>query len=250
MNVVIYGAAGSIGSAVAQAFARRGATVHLTGRTRETLEALAKTVEQAGGTAEVAVLDAFDETAVEAHAERIGHIDVSLNLVPRGDVQGIALTNMSAADLTRAITAGITTNFITARAAARRMVAQGSGVIIALNSGSAHGSPMMGSTGPADAAIDILVRNLAVEIGPHGVRVLGIWVAGIPETLTVEKLSAVNAGIDETALPGILAHLDQLRITRRSPRLPDIAETIVFLASEHARGMTGTFVNATAMFTS
>jgi NAD(P)-dependent dehydrogenase (short-subunit alcohol dehydrogenase family) len=250
MNVVIYGAGGSIGSAVARVFARQGATVHLTGRTRETLDAVAKTIEQAGGKARVAVVDALDEQAVEAHAEAVGRIDVSLNLVPRGDVQGIPLTDMTTADLTRAVSNGITTNFITARAAARRMVAQGSGVILALNSGSAHNSPMMGSTGPADAAIDTLVRNLAMEIGPHGVRVLGVWVAGIPETLTLEKLSAVNAGIDEAALPGIHQNLDQMRILRRSPRLPDIAETIAFLASDHAKGMTGTFVNVTGMFTS
>ena len=43
------------------------------------------------------------------------------------------------------------------------MVARGSGVILALNSGSAHNSPMMGSTGPADAALDTFVRNLALE---------------------------------------------------------------------------------------
>jgi NAD(P)-dependent dehydrogenase (short-subunit alcohol dehydrogenase family) len=250
MNVVIYGAAGSIGSAVAQVFARNGATVHLTGRTRETLDAVAGRIAEAGGKAEVAVVDALDEAAVEAHADTVGQIDVSLNLVPRGDVQGIPLVDMTTADLARAVTTGITTNFITARAAARRMAAQGSGVILALNSGSANGSPMMGSTGPADAAIDTFVRNLAVEVGPHGVRVLGLWVAGIPETLTLEKLSAVNASIDEAALPGIHQSLDQLRILKRSPRLPEIAETIVFLASDHARGMTGTFVNVTGMFTS
>jgi NAD(P)-dependent dehydrogenase (short-subunit alcohol dehydrogenase family) len=43
-------------------------------------------------------------------------------------------------------------------------------VILALDSGSAHGSPMMGGTGPADAAIDTLIRNLVTELGPYGVR--------------------------------------------------------------------------------
>ena len=79
------------------------------------------------------------------------------------------------------------------RAAAKIMVAQGSGVIIVLNSGSGHaGSPMMGGTGPADAAMDALCRNLAYETGPSGVRVVGVWVAGIPETLTPEKLSGLG----------------------------------------------------------
>ncbi|MFG2044688.1 SDR family NAD(P)-dependent oxidoreductase [Dactylosporangium sp. NPDC048998] len=250
MNVIIYGAAGGIGGAVAEAFARQGATVHLTGRTAATLEALAARIREQGGKAEAAVVDAFDEEAVEAHAASVGRIDVSLNLVPRGDVQGIPLVDMSVADLTRAVTAGLTTNFITARAAARRMVEQGEGLILALDSGSAHGSPMMGSTGPADAALDTFVRNLAMEVGPRGVRVMGVWVAGIPETLTLEKLRAVNAGIDADALSGIHANLDGLRMLRRSPRLPDIAEMIALLASPAARGMTGTWVNATGMFTS
>ncbi|WP_238007428.1 SDR family oxidoreductase [Dactylosporangium sp. AC04546] len=248
-NVVIYGAAGSIGSAVAGVFARQGDLVHLTGRTRETLEAAAEAIRADGGKAEVAVVDAYDEAAVEAHADSVGRIDVSLNLVPRGDVQGTPLVDMSVADFTRAVTNGATTNFITARAAAKRMAAQGGGVIIALNSGSSHGSPMMGSTGPTDAAIDTFVRNLAQEVGPQGVRVLGVWVAGIPETLTVEKLSAVNPAIDAAAVEGILAGLAQMRMLRRSPRLPEIAETIAFLASPHAAGMTGTFVNVTGMFT-
>jgi NAD(P)-dependent dehydrogenase (short-subunit alcohol dehydrogenase family) len=250
VNVIIYGAAGGIGSAVAEAFARQGSTVHLTGRTAATLEALATRIRDQGGKAETAVVDALDEAAVEAHAASVGTIDVSLNLVPRGDVQGIPLIDMDVEDLTRAVHRGLATNFITARAAARRMVAQGSGLILALDSGSAHGSPMMGSTGPADAATDTFIRNLAQELGPHGVRAMGIWVAGILETLTIAKLRQVNAGIDEGMLAGIHANLDGLRILRRSPGLGEVAETIVFLASPAARGLTGTWVNATGMFTS
>jgi len=57
-NTIIYGAAGSIGSAVARTFAREGATVHLVGRTRGSLQALADEIAASGGAAEVAVLDA------------------------------------------------------------------------------------------------------------------------------------------------------------------------------------------------
>jgi NAD(P)-dependent dehydrogenase (short-subunit alcohol dehydrogenase family) len=145
----------------------------------------------------------------------------------------------------------VTANFVTAKAAARHMTAQGSGVILALNSGSAHGSPMMGGTGLADAATDTLIRNLALELGPSGVRAAGVWVAGIPETLTVEKLSAVNANLDAAAVEGILAHLAALRMTKRSPRLDEIADTITFLASGRAAGITGTWLNVTGgMFAS
>ena len=69
--------------------------------------------------------------------------------VTRGDVQGQPLLDISMADLTRPVTNGLRANAITARAAARHMVGQGSGVILHLTSGSSAGlAPMMGGTGP------------------------------------------------------------------------------------------------------
>ncbi len=251
-NAIIYGAGGAIGGAVARTFAREGARVFLAGRTRENLDMVAKDITGAGGSAKVAVLDALDERAVDEHARAVaseaGSIDISLNLITRGDVQGIPLVEMTTADFTRPITTGITTNFLTAKAAARQMIQQGSGVILALDSGSAIGSPMMGGTGPADAAIDTLVRNLAAEAGPHGVRVLGIWTAGIPETLSPAKLAAVNSDMtmDDAAFQGLLDHLAQMRMLRRSPTLAQVAATAAFLASDRAGAITGTFINVTS----
>jgi NAD(P)-dependent dehydrogenase (short-subunit alcohol dehydrogenase family) len=249
-NAVIYGG-GSIGGAVAREFAREGARVFLVGRTRESLEAVATDIEVAGGSAEVAVVDALDERAVDAHAQDIvsqaGSIDVSFNLVSRGDVQGIPLVDMTTEDLLRAVVNGLRANFITARAAARHMIAQGSGVILALDSGSATLSPMMGSTGPADAATDTFIRNLAAEVGPQGVRVVGIWTAGLPETFSKEKLAAVDSKFrDEAAFQGLIDSLNQMRMTRRSPRLAEVVATAAFLASEKAGAITGTFVNVTS----
>jgi NAD(P)-dependent dehydrogenase (short-subunit alcohol dehydrogenase family) len=255
-NAVIYGAGGAIGGAAARTFAREGARVFLAGRTRDPLDQVAKDIAAAGGQAEIAVLDALDELAVDQHARAVadqaGSIDVSFNLVSRGDVQGTALAEMAVADFVGPIVTGITANFITARAAARHMIAQGSGVILALDSGSAHASPMMGGTGPADAALDTLVRNLALEAGPHGVRVLGIWAAGIPDALSPEKIAATSAGppLDETAFQAVLVRLDSMRMTGRSPGLAEIAATAAFLASDRAAAITGTFVNATGMFPS
>ncbi|CAA9459090.1 MAG: 3-oxoacyl-[acyl-carrier protein] reductase [uncultured Rubrobacteraceae bacterium] len=250
-NAVIYGAGGSIGGAVAKEFAREGARVFLAGRTRDPLEAVAADISSAGGSAEVTVLDALDEEAVDEHARAMvsegGSIDVSFNLITRGDVQGIPLIEMATDDLLHAVVNGLRSNFITARAAARHMVDQGSGVILVLDSGSANGSPMMGSTGPADAATDILVRNLAAEIGPRGVRVVGIWTAGLPETFSKEKVAAVDSRFqDEAAFQGLIESLDQMRMTRRSPRLKEVAATAAFLASAKAAAITGTFVNVTS----
>jgi NAD(P)-dependent dehydrogenase (short-subunit alcohol dehydrogenase family) len=250
-NAVIYGAGGSIGGAAAREFAREGARVFLAGRTREKLERVARDIGADGGSAEVAVVDALDERAVDEHARDVvsqaGSIDVSFNLITRGDVQGIPLVDMATDDLLRAVVNGLRTNFMTARAAARHMVEKGSGVILALDSGSANGSPMMGSTGPADAATDTFIRNLAAEIGPRGVRVVGIWTAGLPETLSPESLAAVDSKFrDEAAFEGLIENLDQMRMTRRSPGLAEVAATAAFLASDKAGAITGTFVNVTS----
>src|SRR5947199_9557840 len=85
-NVVIYGGGGSIGSAVAEAFAREGARVHLVGRTLERLESAAGRIRAIGGAAETAVVDALDADAVEAHVRAVAHDfgspDVASNLCP------------------------------------------------------------------------------------------------------------------------------------------------------------------------
>jgi 3-oxoacyl-[acyl-carrier protein] reductase len=97
-NAVIYGGGGAIGGAVARAFAREGARVHLAGRTQAKLEEVARQIRAAGGVAQTARVDALDETAVDEHADAVaaaaGGIDVSFNLISHGDVQGTPMAEM------------------------------------------------------------------------------------------------------------------------------------------------------------
>jgi NAD(P)-dependent dehydrogenase (short-subunit alcohol dehydrogenase family) len=248
-TAIIYGAGGGIGGGVARTFAREGATVFLAGRTREPLEKVAAEIAKEGGRAEVAVVDALNERAVDEHAAQVaaqaGRVDVSFNLITRGDSQGTPLVDMETGDFLHAIVTGTTTAFLTARAAARHMVPQGAGVILHLTSGSSRGSaPLMGNTGPADAASEAFHRYLAAEIGPSGVRVAGIHTAGVRETLTREKIAAVSG--DATADPeAILGHIASLAMLRRVPGLQQIADTAAFLASDRAGAITSGIVNAT-----
>jgi len=249
-NAIIYGGGGGIGRAVARTFAREGARVFLVGRTRDTLDAVAEDIRAAGGRADVAVLDALDEKAVDAHVRDVvadaGSVDVSLNLISRGDVQGTPLVNMSTDDLLRAVVTGLQGNFVTARAAARQMAEQGSGVILHLNSASGAGAfPGMGSTGPADAATEAFMRYLAAEMGPQGVRVCGIWTAGVAETLTDAGIAEV-AGEGAASASAALEMISNMSVLRRPPRLADVAEAAAFLASDRAAGITGTMANVTA----
>src|SRR5882762_5959233 len=248
-TAIIYGGGGGIGSGVARTFAREGASVFLVGRTRARLDSVAKDIKAAGGSADVAELDALDERAVDAHAKNVvsktGRVDISFNLIARGDAQGTPLVDMETDDLLRAVVNGLRTNFITARAAARRMIEQRSGVILHLNSASGDGAmPGMGSTGPADAATESFMRYLAAELGPHGVRVCGIWTAGIIETLSKEKMAAVTGG-NAPEPEMVVQMISSMAALRRAPRLADVAEAAAFLASDRAAGITGTMTNVT-----
>jgi NAD(P)-dependent dehydrogenase (short-subunit alcohol dehydrogenase family) len=241
-NAVVYGA-GGLGAGVARTFAREGARVFLAGRTREPLEALAAEIG-----ADATVLDVLDERAVEEHVgdvvSRAGSIDVSFNLTSREDKQGTPVIELSVEDFTRAPHTALTAQFITARAAARRMTEQGAGVILSVTSGTArYPSPGMGNTGPADAVVEQLMRTLAHELGPSGVRVVGIYTAAVAETLTSERIAQVTG--HEVDPQAIIAGVAQGAMLRRAPALAHVADTAAFLASDRAGDITGTIVNVT-----
>ncbi|MGH2944930.1 MAG: SDR family NAD(P)-dependent oxidoreductase [Solirubrobacteraceae bacterium] len=248
-TAIIYGGGGSLGGGVARTFAREGASVFLAGRSREKLERVAAVIATAGGRAEVAVVDAHDENAVDAHADVVaaqaGGIDISFSLVPRGDDQGTALVDMTTERYLHAITTGAKTAFLTARAAARHMAPRGSGVILHLTSGSARGTmPLMGNTGPTDAAAEAFHRYLAAELGPHGVRVAGIHTAAVQGTLTPETVAEVNPEA-AAQLEAMMERLTGMTMLRRRPEVQQIADTAAFLASDRAGAITSGIVNAT-----
>src|SRR5436190_14939427 len=183
-NAVLYGGGGTIGSAVAEAFGREGARVHLAGRTLDRLESVAERIRADGGAAETAVVDALDEGAVDAHADAVaasfGSLDVSFNLISHGDVQGTPLAEMSLEDFERPVITAVRTMFITARAAARQMMRQRSGVILVFGG---YGDPPrnhhIGGLQVAFQAQEALRRNLAAELGPYGIRVVTLQTSGI-----------------------------------------------------------------------
>lgn len=249
-NIVVYGAGGGLGRGVARTFAREGARLFLAGRTLAPLEAVAAQVTGAGGAAEVAQVDALDERAVDEHLRAVvaqaGSVDVSFNLITRGDVQGAPLVEMATADFLAPITTGAATNFITATAAARRMIEQRSGVIMTVTSGSSHGTAAnMGGTGPADSAVESFLRYLAAETGRYGVRVVGLWTAGVPETFSHEDDPSVSRRPHGMTAADIERLIGPMTMLRRAPRLAQVAETAAFLASDRAGAITATITNAT-----
>jgi NAD(P)-dependent dehydrogenase (short-subunit alcohol dehydrogenase family) len=256
-NAVIYGAGGAVGGAVARAFAREGARVFLTGRRLSTVNVVAEQISAEGGAAEADQVDALDEQGVEKHIaavlEKTGKIDVSFNAigipapeVARRGMQGVPLTDLALEAFSLPVTTYTRAHFVTAKAAARRMVGQRSGVILMHTPEPGRlGVPLVGGMGPAWAALESLCRNLSAEVASHGVRVVCLRSTGLPETQTIDVIFGVHAkalGITPKQFQNLL----ESRIhTRRSTTLAQLTDAAVFMASDRASGLTGTVANLT-----
>jgi NAD(P)-dependent dehydrogenase (short-subunit alcohol dehydrogenase family) len=246
-NAIIYGGGGSIGGAVARTFAREGARVFLAGRTLESLEGVADDISSAGGVAETARVDALDEREVDGYvdavAEKAGGIDVSFNLISYQDVQGTPLAEMGLEDFERPIVTAVRSQFLTSRAAARHMLGRGSGVILMFG-GAGGRDPIrdyasggfqvyLGGFQVALGALDVLRRQLAVELGPHGIRVVTLQSGGVPETTREDWREAITQSFVDTSM------------LRRAETLVDVGNVAAFAASDLARTMTATALNIT-----
>ena len=247
---VIYGAGGGIGGAVARAFAREGANVFLTGRHLAPVEAVAKDIVAAGGSAEAAEVDALDEQAVDQHLQSVidkaGRVDISFNAVgiPDTRILGVPLVELDVERFSLPITAYTRSYFVTARLAARRMVANRSGVIMTVTAiPSRTGFPLQGGYGPAQAAKEALTRALSAELAPQGIRVVGLRPNGIPETGTLREAFEIRAKALGVTWEQWQESLASRTHTRRLSTLAELANVAVFMASDQASGMTGTVVN-------
>jgi 3-oxoacyl-[acyl-carrier protein] reductase len=220
---MIYGA-GPIGTAVARAFAGAGARVHLGGRTQSTLDAVAGDLRSGGADVQTHVVDALDPVAVRGHADRVaadaGRIDICFNLIGHGDVHGTPLIDMDVEDFARPIESIVRSNFLTAQAAARHMVRQGSGLILFFGgTGEPPREYLVGGTLVAFDAQETMRRQLAVELGPQGVRTITIVTHGIPETgdpadpaLAGQTLIGRAATYDDVGRVAVLAASDGARM--------------------------------------
>jgi NAD(P)-dependent dehydrogenase (short-subunit alcohol dehydrogenase family) len=249
---VIYGAGGGIGGAVARAFAAEGATVFLTGRDRASVDLVANEIVAGGGSAEAAEVDALDEGAVDAHLrsviEKAGRVDISFNAVgiPNAEILGVPLVDLDLERFARPMSTYTSSYFLTARLAARRMIPNGSGVIMTVTALlSRTGTPLVGGYGPAQAAKEALTRDLSAELAPHGIRVVGLRPQGMPETRTIRDAFEPRARASGMTWEQWQESLANRTHPRRLMTLAEMANVAVFMASDMASGMTGTTVNLT-----
>lgn len=245
-NAVVYGAGGSLGGAVAKALAKAGANLFLTGRTVEPLEKIATEIRAAGGKTNVALVDALDENAITKHLNEVvqqaGTVDISFNATATHVVQNIPLVEMPVNDFINPITNMMRTRFLTAVAAGKIMMQQGSGVILSLTATPGGiGYPYTGGFAPACTAIETFAQNLASELGVYGVRVVNMRSGGSPDSQVFKDAIAQ----DPQAMGNVLNKMKADTMLKKMPSMADIANVAVFLSSEMAAGITGVTVDVT-----
>ncbi len=253
-RAVVFGAGGSIGSAVAKEFAAEGAEVFLAGRTKTNVEEVVAQITAAGGRAYSQVVDATNDAAVSDYiagiVKRVGGLDISFNAV--GPLAAEYGNTRSAVELPieeymLPLTTVVKSQFITARAAARHMVKQGSGVIIFLTGSPARGHvPGATAIGSAFGAIESLTENLAIEVGPSGVRVVCLRTTANVDSRTIQETAEVLAGKMNANKDQMLAGMGDFNFLKSTAKTSDTAKAAVLIASDRARMFTGTVVNATA----
>jgi len=243
-TAIIYGAGGAIGSAVTRAYAREGSTVHLAGRTSQTLERVAEEVREAGATAYVATVDVLDPEALARHTAHVidssGTIDTCFNATSNDDIQGRTLLDMPLSDVMQPVTKSLTAHFNIATAVARHM-ARGTGGVILAMAGGREAIPRLGGSHIAWTALAGLSRQLAADLGPNKIRVVWLLSPGSPSFAPAHGQSARLDDVPEPQTPPGTQGL----LPAHQPTYDEVANIAAFLASDAARTMTATEINLT-----
>jgi NAD(P)-dependent dehydrogenase (short-subunit alcohol dehydrogenase family) len=230
--VLVTGATGGIGAALAANLARGGARVGVAGRELDRARAVVDGIRAAGGVAAVIGLDLTDrasiEAAVAAVVDAYGRIDILVNNAGLG-------TNHDAIDATEAewdelFAVNVRGLFFASQSAARRMLPQGSGRIINMASQAGLvGIPRHAAYSASKAAVIGLTRVLALEWSPHGVTVNAIAPTWVYTPGTADRLD------DPAFLASVLARIPAGRVATTD----EIAAAVIYLASPAAAMVTG-----------
>jgi NAD(P)-dependent dehydrogenase (short-subunit alcohol dehydrogenase family) len=239
-RALVTGAGAGAGRAIALWLARAGCDVAVIDIDRGGAEATAELVRKEGKAALALVANVRVESEVAAMvdetASRLGRLDVAVNNV--GMLAGRharPFLDIDAEYFRDIVEQNLISTALCCRAEGRVMIAQaGGGAIINVSSGeSQRPAPELAPYGAAKAAVNHLTRTLAVELGPHGIRVNAM----APGTMLT---AAVRAALSDDYVEALRASIPLQRMTEPD----DLARTAVYLASDLARDVTGQFVLA------
>lgn len=245
---VVTGANRGIGRAIAVAFAAAGYAVAAAARDPASLDGTVAEAAKAGGTAVPAGCDVRDEDSVAALAGQATELGPVRVVVANAGIAGptAPLHEITLADWRDTVATDLDGVFLTFRAFVPAMIGRRDGSLIAISSMTGK-RPLPGRTPYAAAKMGVigLVRTLATELGPHGIRVNAVcpgYVAG-PR---IDAVLARQAGIRGVSAEAVRDEVTGLTPLRRLTRPEEVAAACVYLASDGAAAITGDDLNVTA----
>ncbi|MFD8224578.1 SDR family NAD(P)-dependent oxidoreductase [Streptomyces massasporeus] len=230
-KALVTGATSGIGRAIAVKLAEAGATVYVTGRRAELGKETVELIEQAGGTGHFVVADVANIDDVRKLAEEVGEVDV---LVNNAGVFPFSTTPEQSLDsYERVFDINVRAAYFLTAALAPAMVTKKKGAIVNVSSVAAQiGTPVGSVYNASKAAMDALTRSWAVEFGAAGVRVNSVAPGPIRTDMAVDTVGEM---FDEFSRSTPLA---------RAGEPEEIAEAVLFLASDKAGYITGAVLTA------
>jgi 3-oxoacyl-[acyl-carrier protein] reductase len=240
--VLVTGAGAGIGREIARWFARAGALVAVNDIRAANADSVVSEIAEDGGKAVAVVADCRDDEQIERMIGDVvavfGGLDIAVNNIGMLNNRPVTpFLEMDGSYWRDIVDQNLTLTALCGRAEAQVMVEQGrGGVIINVSSGeTTRPSPLSSAYGAAKAAINHLTQTMAVELGPHGIRVCAI----APGTTLTEKVREVFT--DEH-----VANVVASTPLRRMVEHDELARLSVFLASDLARCITGQLILADA----
>ena len=232
--VVVTGAAGGIGEGVARRLAAHGARLALIDREAGALAAVAADLDSAALVADIAD-EAAAEAAVEAASGRLGDIDGLVNVA---GVQRLgSLTEQDAADFDAHYFVNLRGTWLVTRAIARGMAGRGRGAIVTVSSNAARVPRVrQGAYCASKAGVSHLMRVMALELGPLGIRVNTV-APGATETPMIRRMMD-EMGFGEEMLRGSLENFRTGVPLQRNAQVEDVADAVLWLLSDMARHVT------------
>ena len=235
--VLITGALAGIGRATALAFARQGARLVVSGRSDDAGATLVRELRELGAEAEFARADVRQEADVEALVDRavarFGRLDIAINNAGTEGQPG-PLTAQTAATYAATFDTNVLGTIFSLKHELRVMLAQGSGSIVNLSSTMGHrGNANAGLYVASKHAVEGLTRTAALEGAAAGVRVNAV----APGPIDTDMLTRF-AG-DAERKNGLAAGVPMKRLGRPE----EIAQAIVFVASDQAGFLTGQVID-------
>jgi 3-oxoacyl-[acyl-carrier protein] reductase len=186
----------------------------------------------------------------ESVVQQAGGLDIEFNATgPRVSeyANGKRAVDLPAEEFMVPVDTVLKAQFITASAAARQMLRQGSGVIIFLTGSPARRhTPATSGIGAAFGAVENLTRHTAIELRPADVRVACLRTSANPDSPTIQDVTDGIATMMNITTDQANASLAESTLLKVSPRTTDTASAAAFLASDRARMMTGTVLNSSA----